>query len=406
MRALPVFFFAILSLVPSAIAQKPAGSGAGAGNGGSTVNGSAGTLSGNNPNLMGNVGTQQARPIFLSGDVLFDDGTSPNNQIRIERFCGMGAAHLETHTDSKGHFSFQIGGEQGANITEADSSSNTFGGRNGLSATASGVSPGRGQSLSGCELRAVYPGYVSERVDISSHHPLDDSKVGTLLLHRLSEVKGTTISVTTAEAPKSALKDFDKGVALVQKAKFEEAESRFAAATAEYPKYAEAWVALGETQQRLNKPEDAKESFLAAASADSHYVTPFDRLARLCAMQQNWPETAKYSKEAIDLNPFEFPSSLWYNALSNYNLKDAAETEKSARALIKIDPQHRYPDAETMLAEFAAKRGDLDEAATHIKNFLAEAPNAKNADLLRRQLAQIDTIRATQAKNAAAPVQR
>jgi tetratricopeptide (TPR) repeat protein len=326
------------------------------------------------------------------GSVMFDDGTSPNSDIRIERICG-GSKHLETHTDSKGRFSFQVGGEAGGNIADADFTNSTFGGKNNAGKAA-------GSGLMGCELRAAYPGYLSETVDISSHHSMDDPKVGVILLHRLSEVKGTTISLTTAQAPKGALKSYEKGMQLAQKGRFDEAAQKFSEATVEYPKYAEAWYSLGRVQQQLNKPADAAKSFMAAVNADSHFVSPYDALARLSALQSQWPDALKYSKQVIDLNPLEFPSSFWYNALANYNLKNNAEAEKSARALIKIDSKHQFAEAETMLVEFAVGRGDLDDAAAHLRKYLAIAPNSKNADALKRELASIDEARATQARNA------
>ena len=48
------------------------------------------------------------RPIFLSGRVLFDDGSKPSRDIVIQRVC-MGNPRPEGYTDSKGHFSFQLG---------------------------------------------------------------------------------------------------------------------------------------------------------------------------------------------------------------------------------------------------------------------------------------------------------
>ncbi len=386
---------AVLSVV--GWAQVNPGIEAGNGNVGSTTNGSAGPLSGSNPNLIGTVTMGHA--IFLSGAVMFDDGTPPNNQIKIERFCGAGGVRLETHTDAKGHFSFQVGGEQGNNASDAEYSSSTFGGKNGLSAAAGNTGAGRGISLIGCELRAVYPGYVSDRIDISSHHAMDDSKVGTLVLHRATDVKGTTVSATSAEAPKTAQKNFAKGVAAAEKGKYAEAESHLIAATGEFGRYAVAWAALGEVEEQLNKPTEAKQAYLAAASADSHFVTPDLRLARLAMVEKNWTEGAKYSEQVVGMNSVEFPAAFWYDALASYNLKNFAEAEKSARALVAMDSQHKYAEAESMLAEFTAKRGQLDEAEAHIKAYLAEAPNARNAEMMKRELAQIETVKAAQGKD-------
>jgi tetratricopeptide (TPR) repeat protein len=365
---------------------------------GTANNGSTGTFGSTNANSSRAATPDFSRPLFLMGNVLFDDGTSPNNQIRIERVCSGGGVRVESHTDSQGHFSFQVGSEQGSNISEAQYANTGFGDK--TNDLPPGLGSGRDQSLLGCELRAAYPGYLSERVDLSEHSTISDAQVGTIILHRVNGVTGTTVSITSTEAPKSARKNFEKGVQLAHVGKFAEAESRLASATSEYPKYAEAWVALGDVQVQLNKPEVSRKSFLAAIAADPRFVNTYDHLARISASRQNWQEAADYSRQATDLNPFEFPSSFWYNALANYNLQRNADAEKSALALARLDSRHHYPDVETMLAEFAASRGDLASAASHLKAFLAEAPNAKNADLVKSQLARVETVLSERASAA------
>ncbi len=353
-----------------------------------------------------------SHPVFLSGTVMFDDGTPPSTDIRIERVCN-GNIHLESHADSKGHFSFQVGGNAGmADFAATDASSGgpgfgSLGSASNSSRTSSSANPmtsGSGSNaLWGCELRAAYPGYVSEEVELGGRRSLDDPNVGTIVLKHLANVKGTTISVTSAMAPKSAQRDYEKGMQLAQKGKFEEAELKLQKATETYPKYALAWYELGQVQHRLNKTKDAKADYLAAIAADSKYVSPYDQLALLSAQQADWQETLKYSKQAIDLNPVEFPSAFWYNAMANYNLKNSADAEKSANSLVKLDKAHRYPEAERMLAEFAGSRGDLNDAAAHLRAYLQQAPSGKGAEQAKQQLAKIEQAQAAQAKNAPAP---
>jgi tetratricopeptide (TPR) repeat protein len=339
----------------------------------------------------------QSRSVFLRGNVMFDDGTPPGSSVGIERVCGSNV-RIEAHADSKGRFSFRLGGEAASNIADADSSSNSLG-------TAHSAGDGLGESggagsagLLHCQLRAVYPGYASESVDLTINRSHDNQEVGTILLHRLANVRGTTLSLTTALAPKSAKKSVAKGYQFSQRGRFAEAEQQFKSATLEDPQFAVAWFALGQVQYRMNKPQDAAKSYLDAVAADSRYVSPYNQLALLCGEQGKWQDAAQYSKQAIELNPVELPSSFWYNALANYNLKNDAEAEKSAQALVKLDSQHRFPQAETMLAEFAGNRGDWQEAATHLRAFLSQAPAATNAGEVKQQLAHIEAERAIQAK--------
>jgi tetratricopeptide (TPR) repeat protein len=330
---------------------------------------------------------------------MFDDGSRPNGEIRIERVCA-GNARLEAHADSKGRFSFQLGQNTLLDTDASDSLSGTGLGQQTDRFSTNPMSNNRGQSdsLWNCELRAAYPGYRSDVVELGTRRSLDDPDVGTIILHRLVNVKGSTISLTTAQAPKPAQKDYEKGLQLAQKGKFDEAEKRFLQATEAYPKFAAAWFALGQIQQRGNKPGDARKSYQAAIDADGKYVSPYDQLALLAAQDGKWDDAARYSKQAIDLNPVEFPSAFWYNAISNYNLKKADDAEKSAQALVKLDTRHRYPEAESMLAQIALEKGDYPDAATHLRSYLQLAPNAKNADTLKAQLLKIEEASAATKK--------
>ena len=343
-----------------------------------------------NPNDNNN-GPFANRPIFLSGKVMFDDGGPTNSDIRIERVCGA-TPRLEGHTDSKGRFSFQLGANT---ALDTDASSSGIGSGFGRPQNNSNSPFSRGNQggldgMFGCEIRAAYPGYRSDSVPLANRHSLDDPDLGTIILHRLANVQGSTISLTTAAAPKPARKAYEKGMQLAEKGKFEEAEKHFLEATDTYPKFAAAWYALGQVQQRENKTSEARKSYAAAIDADKKFVSPYDQLALLSAQSGSWEDAVKYSQSAIELNPVEFPSAFWYNAIANYNLKKNGEAEKSAKALLKMDTRHKYPQAESMLAQFAVNRGEYAEAATHLRAYLALVPNAKDADTLKAELQKID----------------
>lgn len=423
--ALSAFALCLLCAAPLFGQQKSGGGTTAPGNAGNTGNpGTTGPAPGNipggnpngNPGSPGNVpfGTrnptltspfpntpQMQTPIFLSGTVLFDDGTPPNHNVRIERVCA-GQAHLEAHTDSKGRFSFQLGQNMMVDTDAADAYPSGAYGYPGNPSMNSQGSFGRfgnsARDLWNCELRASYPGYRSDTVELANRHPMDPPDVGTIVLHRLGHVEGTTISLTSAMAPKKAQKDYKKGLQLAQKGKFDEAEQRLQNATDLYPKYAVAWFALGEIQEKKGQASDARKSYEAAIAADSKYVSPYQQLALLAAKEGNWEDAAKFSKKVITLDPVEYPVSLWYNAVANYRLKHPAEAEKSIQELLRLDTRHKFPDAETMMAQLLLDQGKYSEAAGHLRTYLTLVPNAKNADSLKQVLAKI-----SQAAPAPAP---
>ena len=368
---------------------------------GSTGNGTFGSTNNRNsttttpfPN------TQQQTPIFLSGVVLFDDGTPANTNIRIERVCN-GQPRLEAHTDSKGRFSFQMGQNLTVDTEASDqfAGGGPFGRPNSSSTGSFGGSGNSSRDLLNCELRAGYPGYRSDTVELATRRPMDPPDVGTIVLHHLGRVEGTTVSLTDSLAPKNAQKSYQKGLQLAQKGKFEEAEAKLQNATELYPKYAAAWYQLGQLQQRGGRSGEAHKSYEAAIAADNKFVSPYQSMALLAAQEGHWEDTAKFSKQVIALDPVEYPASLWYNAVANFNLKRSAEAEKSIKDLLKLDTRHKFPEAENMMAQILLDKGNYAEAAGHLRNYLALAPNAKNADNLKQILLKIEQA------NAAAPKQ-
>ena len=331
--------------------------------------------------------TSLSTPIFLSGKVLFDDGSPANPNIRIERVCGV-TTRLEAHTDSKGRFSFQLGQNNAVDEDASDSgwsrSTNSgFGSSMGRSGFGS-------NNLANCELRASFPGYRSDVVALNDRRALDNPDVGTIILHRLANVQGTTMSATTLAAPKHSQKEYEKGLQFAAKGKFDEAEERLTEATSSYPKYAIAWFALGEVQHREGKTEDARKAYHAAVAADPKYVSPYEQLALLSAQEGKWEDAANFSRQALDLNSIEFPGALWYNAVANYNLKKVSDSEKSLRQLLQSDTGHRFPAAENLLGQILIDKGDLTEAAVHMRAYLALQPNAKNAGAVKEFLDKID----------------
>ncbi len=365
---------------------------------GSIPGSTPGSIPGTSTTSIPGNGPLSSRPIFLTGKVMFDDGSQTNSNIRIERVCG-GNVHLEAHTDSKGGFSLQVGASQTLDTDAADASpgqmtgnplsNQSLGGTGGLTGGANGMNP-----LWNCELRAAYPGYLSDTIELANRRSMDDPNIGAIILHRAGNIKGTTISLTSAEAPKKAQKDLEKGQQLADKGQLEDAEKRLQQAVDIYPKYAEAWFTLGDVLEREKKTADARKAYLQAVSADSKYVSPVNRLALLAAEDRQWQEAADYSKQVIELNPIEFPSAFWYSAVANFNLRRMDEAQKSALALVKLDTRHRYPEAERMLAQIALSKDNYTDAANHLRAYLLINPSVADAEALKQAISKMDQAHA------------
>jgi tetratricopeptide (TPR) repeat protein len=351
------------------------------------------------------------RPIFLSGRVVMDDGTPPPESIVIERVCG-GNPRPEAWTDSKGHFSFQLGQNT---AMMADASVGNVGGAGFPDYNSGGGMPrqtGAGNSNSGgmgggsmmgrdlmnCDLRASLAGYRSEVVSLAGHRMFDNPDVGTIILHRMGNVEGNTISATSLAAPKDAKKAYDKGKESLKKKKPAEAEKEFQKAVDAYPRYAAAWYELGLLQQQAKKKGDARKSYAAALAADAKYVQPYVQLSLLAAQESNWQDLAEKSARLLKLDPVDFPHFYFLNAVANYNLKNFEAAGKSAAEAQKLDTKHVNPKIEQVMGLIMIEKHDYPAAAEQFRNYLQFAPTASDAAQVRQQLAELDKVTGGSAK--------
>ena len=366
-----------------------------------------------NPNDRMNRFPEQPRPIFLSGKVMLDDGTPPPDSVVIERVCN-GNPRAEAYTDSKGRFSFQLGQNQGV-LQDASMSSaggggfggfGNEGGIGGANRSDTGGFGGFGGSrngpserdLMGCEIRAALPGFRSDIVNLSGRRAFDNPDVGTIILHRLANVEGTTISATSLNAPKDAKKAYEKGRDLLKKKKMPEAEKELEKAVQIYPKYSVAWFELGRIRESRNEVESARKAYGEALAADAKFVKPYHQLAGLSLKEQKWQDVADTTSRLIKLDPVDYPDAYFYNSVANYYLKNFDAAEKSAREAQKLDTRNRIPKTNQLLGVILAEKQDFTGAAEYIKKYLTFLPAGKEADNAKNQLIELEKMTAAPAQ--------
>jgi tetratricopeptide (TPR) repeat protein len=342
---------------------------------------------------------EMQRSVFLSGKVMLDDGTPPPEPVTIERVCN-GNPRPEGYTDSKGRFSFELGRNT---AMMADASTNMgndgFGGgmpgqpqRGGFGNSGFGGVSNIEQQLMGCELRASLAGFRSDVVNLAGRRVMDNPDVGTIVLHRLANVEGFTFSATSGLAPKDAKKSFEKSRELLRKKKLPEAQKELEKATSLYAKYASAWYELGRVYEAQKQIEPARKAFEASIEADPKFVSPYLNLSGIFANEGNWEKTAELTAKAVKLNPFEYPTMYFYNAVANLNLQKLDEAEKSAREARKLDGKNRIPKIDHVLGIVLAQKRDLPGAKDSLSAYLKASPNAGDADQVKKQLEQIDKL--------------
>jgi tetratricopeptide (TPR) repeat protein len=383
------FIFLFLSLTLLTAAQtKPGGGGTGTGTGSS---GGRGPTTGNPapmplPSLNNDPSVMQKA--FISGRVVLEDGSRLTESATIQTIC-RGHKMTVTHTDSRGGFSFEFGDRASAaaaGIAEADVDS-------AWNPSSSGRTNLR--DWRECEVVAELPGFTSEVVDLNTRmSTFETTDIGRVVLRRMGQVQGLSISATSAAAPKDAQKAFEKGREKASQQKWDEAQPLLEKAVGIYPKYAAAWFDLGRVQMHKNDAAQARHSFEQSMAADPKYVNSYRGLAELDTQQQQWESLVKVTDQLLALNPVSFPDAYMRNALGNYYLHNFDAAEKSARQGMKLDEQHQVPKIEYLLGVILIQQHQYPEAATHIQNYLRVATQSAEVEEAQKRLADITRLTA------------
>jgi TolA-binding protein len=356
-----------------------------------------------NPNLGSGGGgsADGSRPIYISGKVLMQDGSAVSD-VTIERLCG-GIAKTVAYTDSNGHFSFQWG-DRNMIVTDASDagSSRTHGSNTagfGSSQSAGGAnalaSDPFGNRMMNCKLRANVAGFTSDTVDLFNRRSADTPDVGTLFLHRIAGVEGSSISVTSMMAPKGAKKAYEQGLQALLKNKPTDAAKDFEKAVAAYPEYADAWVNLGKLRLERQSIEPARAALKKAMESDPKLVAPYIELGLLAAKDANWQESGKYLDRAVELDPVDFPQAWYADAVANFNLGKYDAAEKSSRAAVKLDPRHVNPRSCYLLGLVLDEKHDYAGAAAELTTYIKLAPNAPDVSQAQARLGQLEKLTAS-----------
>jgi tetratricopeptide (TPR) repeat protein len=353
--------------------------------------GRIGAAGNSNSSTSGNNETLNQRPLYISGKVALSDGAALPEPVKIERYCSS-TTRVEAHTDLKGRFSFELGRPQEL----ADASDQTITG--GSSRTT------RDRSLMDCELRFSLPGFRMESVSLAGDRYLDNPDIGTVILRRIANVEGLTVSATASLAPKDAKKAYEKGIEANGKKNTAEAQKDFEKAVEIYPRYAAAWYELGRLNEQKNQFDDARKSYGQAVVADAKYIPPHERLAWIALKDTKWPEVAEHSDAVLRLDPIDYLDAYYLNGVANFQLGNLDAAEKSAREAVTRDATHKNPRAPYLLGLILAQKHDFAASASLLRAFLEQNPDAPDAANIRQQIASVEEAAKAQSSSGAPAV--
>ena len=331
-----------------------------------------------------------------------DNGMAPPSSVPILRICN-GIIRRQAFTSSDGSFSFTVGDRATDMLADASEDSRDVSnmGPMAMNSTMLANQNNNMQSpIADCELRADLSGYVSTAIRLDQ--TMANSNVGIIMLHSRTKKSDGMVSVASLEVPPKARKEYEKGSELLEKGDFPEAEKRLQKAIELYPKFAEAWLRMGDLEQRRKNVDRATEDYQQAINADPNFPLPYLRMAYVSAVARDWEQTRKLTERMITLDPVNFPVAYYYNAAAELNLKHIDKAETSALRAESMDKQHAEPQVELLLAAIYSAKGSYSSAADHYRQYLKLVPDGPLSQRVKTDLAHTEEMARSQNPTPAA----
>ncbi|HVY92841.1 MAG TPA: tetratricopeptide repeat protein [Bryobacteraceae bacterium] len=329
-------------------------------------------------------GTALPPVVFLSGTVMTDDGSTLPRGVTIQSVCGP-VRRAMAHVADNGSFAFRwttmsssFGDASQVVRTSGNGSASLTGSRSG----SRGLDP-----LANCELFAEVAGYSSSRASLYNREGQSAFDVGAIVIHRIAESDGRSVSILSLEAPKDARKEFEKGMRLAGE-RPADALASFEKALSLYPKYADAWLNAGKAQWILGRVEDARADFRKAMELDNRLVGPWQELGYLACAESKWEDALHYLDQAVRLDPVGAATPWYFSAIANYNLGRYDAAERGVRTELRLD-HGKNPQGIYLLGLVLIALEDFKAGAEALHSYLAIAPAAPDAAAARRELSKL-----------------
>jgi tetratricopeptide (TPR) repeat protein len=328
---------------------------------------------------------------YYIGKVVMDTGIEPPSPVAVLRVCN-GVRHREAYTSSDGSFSFLVGARVTDPFPGASDDTGGFGpdgrliGSNPMTQAQNNIQ----SPIADCELRADLAGYTSSSIHLDQ--TMSNSNVGVIVLHSRGKKAEGMVTAASLEVPAKARKEYEKGSELLEKGDLAAAEKSLRKAIDQYPKFAEAWLRLGDLEQHRKNLDAAMKDYQEAINADPYLPLPYLRMAFLSAVAKNWEQTRQLSERLISLDPVSFPLAYYYDGVAEFNLKHLDKAESNALRAAALDKQHSEPTIELLLATLYNAKGAYASAAEHYRAYLKLVPGGPLTERVKTDLAKTEEL--------------
>jgi len=130
--------------------------------------------------------------------------------------------------------------------------------------------------------------------------------------------------------------------------------------------------------------------FLHQYRNDDAEVASMQARAITSLQERKWQDAADLSERVMHFNSTDYPSVCYLNAMANLHLGNLDQAETSAREAIRLDSARRNPRTSYVLGLILAEKQHFNQSAELLKAYLNALPDAPDAEIVRKQLREIE----------------
>ena len=199
--------------------------------------------------------------------------------------------------------------------------------------------------------------------------------------------KAAVVRAEFLSIPRKALAHYDSAIELAKKGNHTEAIAELKLALAEHPTFTQAFNELGVQYLRLNRFEDADNSFQQALKIDPESFPALVNRGIANVMMKRYGEAVPILRKAVAKDENSAVGRYFLGeALANLGLFDDAEKELLASLQLGKD---QMKEAHRILAIIYTSRGANKQAVEHLEAYLKLTPNAPDAEKLKEMIRKL-----------------
>jgi tetratricopeptide (TPR) repeat protein len=224
------------------------------------------------------------------------------------------------------------------------------------------------------------PGYYKFTIEKEGYLPLTNT-----VRVRLADTVQSDFTLQTVEVVQieESAKIAEKGMKLLNDAKWDDAVKIFSEGIAEDPNNPLLFFYRGLAQENTGRVEEALEDYRKVMVLKPDFLLPYSRSGKIYARQQNYEMANEVYKKSVELGDKDVTTIYNYGVVL-INLGKSAEAQSVFENLLSLDPD--YADAYYHLGIICIGQGDSGRAKELLQKFLELDPENPNAPVAKKIL--------------------